>query len=348
MKTSKIVGIICWSLVAVLLAGVLITTLLGGNIMGNSFKLFSFSTTSYENLTTAEKVEIHTADINNLDIDWSAGYVNVVPYDGTDIVLEEKSSRPLNDNEKMTYKTEGNTLSVQYKAINNFWSFFSFDINVKSLDVKIPVKFMNNLENLKISSASADILTDNINAKTMDISTASGNLSISQCTVNIGKASTVSGNLTTADYKADVDMNISTTSGNINMNGNNQSKQAIVNTTSGNARVNITGDTIICSSVSGTTTVTGAVSNATLESVSGELTLNTLEICPKEIKMNTTSGDMDISLEKATGFTATFESVSGGFNSSYATINDGNRYIYEDGSTHISMKSISGSGSISK
>ena len=82
MKTAKIISIICWLITALILIGLAIW-FLTGNLFGfnTGFKINipSFRVGSFENLTgtfsAVGTFEAPAADVDSLDIDWTAGRV---------------------------------------------------------------------------------------------------------------------------------------------------------------------------------------------------------------------------------------------------------------------------------
>lgn len=99
MKISKIIGIVCWSLVAVLLTGVMVTAMTGGVSVFNPLNFVNFS----GNLNISYESAVPSDEITDIDIDWTSGYVNLTAYDDEGILLTEFSSKELNNDEKMSY-----------------------------------------------------------------------------------------------------------------------------------------------------------------------------------------------------------------------------------------------------
>ena len=71
------------------------------------------------------------SEINRIEIKWVSGTVNVVAYDGDDIVFDEESSRTLDEDNKMRYRIEDGKLSIQFFK-SRIFSFFN-TVNLLSL-----------------------------------------------------------------------------------------------------------------------------------------------------------------------------------------------------------------------
>lgn len=73
-----------------------------------------------------------------------------------------------------------------------------------------------------------------------------------------------------------------------------------------------------------------------------------LENTPSSLKMDTMSGDLDITLPEDCGFTATMDTMSGDFSSDFQTTISNGKYSYGNGSCRISVNAMSGDVTIRK
>lgn len=227
MKTSSIVKIICWSLVAVVLTGVL-AAVLG---MHNNWDVPIFRSFYSNNDDTGFVSNQSTADanvVNTISIDWVSGEINIVKGEGDTIQFSESSSSELNARTSMVSKVVGSELKINFTREDLGFKFKSLN---KNLTVTVP----------------KDLLE-------LDIETVSGETSVSNITVNEFEIEKVSGRLVTDNLVAQkVDFN--SVSGSTDLKGSFNSIDG--NTVSGSVEI----DSLICpnrvdiESVSGSTTL---------------------------------------------------------------------------------------------
>lgn len=168
------------------------------------------------------------------------------------------------------------------------------------------------------------------------------NLNLKDITVN-----TVSADVNVGNLSADA-VTLGTTSGDIQAN-NVLSDNMKAETTSGD--INLTGscNTLKISSISGDAKFSGtAKKSISSESVSGDINM-LMDFCPKDnIYLKTVSGDSTLSMPENNGFTVNKSTVSGNITLGFPTTQNGNTYIYKDGSLNINTESVSGDISINK
>lgn len=215
---------------------------------------------------------ISDASIDSLDIEWVSGKVTVVPYDGDDIVIKEKSKGKIDEEHCLRYRINGSTLEINYfrtSAEINFSGSMNFS---KHLEVKVPRQLADSLDELSFDAVSADLNIRDLRIADLDVATTSGNLS--------GKGI--------------------------------EAKYVNMSTVSGDMKV-------------------------------------TYASCPKELNMDSTSGDCTVSLPRGSGVTAELDSVSGDFFSEFSTrfIED-EVYVIGDGDCEFTMGTVSGDFSINK
>lgn len=100
-------------------------------------------------------------------------------------------------------------------------------------------------------------------------------------------------------------------------------------------------DELSMDSTSGNVEYRGSLDRASCDTMSGNMTL-VLESAPKEIDMDSMSGDLILTLPEIPGFSATIDSMSGTISSEYPTTVSGNKHIYGNGSCHIDADTMSG------
>lgn len=192
MKASAVIRIIIWSLVALILTGVLVAGIAFRGVWGSSGD-FSIGVTGnvYSGDYNIGGGSI-TEPINAVEVDWVSGKIEISVYDGE---TTEISENEISDEDyKLRYRVENGRLTVHSEK-----SGFSFGIisrPKKELTIKIPRVYGENLKEIKISSTSADI---NLNGLTVsesaDIDTVSGRVTAENLNTASLECDTVSGDV---------------------------------------------------------------------------------------------------------------------------------------------------------
>ncbi|MGN0523772.1 MAG: DUF4097 family beta strand repeat-containing protein [Eubacterium sp.] len=117
-------------------------------------------------------VDIATDNVENIDVEWVSGNIDVQYYDGDTIYIEESAK---NDRHPMTYKVEGRTLYICEFGSNVSTAFSSK--SKKDLTIKIPNDFKTN--ELSLDIVSADVTVSNLNTRDLELNAVSGNAHIS-------------------------------------------------------------------------------------------------------------------------------------------------------------------------
>ncbi|GHU81442.1 hypothetical protein AGMMS50284_1250 [Clostridia bacterium] len=324
MKTSKIVAIICWSLVSLLFVSVLVTGILGGSVFGSfSFEEFANWGNS-DNFTVSKEYSVPVGNIDSIDVGWTSGYVDIKPYDGKEIIFTEKSKKELKDKDRLTYNTGsgGKTLTIKFREHPLSFQFFSFGGGVsKGLEVWIPKELSEKLSTLKINCVSADLTVSDVNAVNEDLTTVSGDISLEKITGDKIKLSSTSGDVKLKNVTAKNTFNVHTVSGEIDGDAETSS----LNT-----------DT-----VSGDTNVTGKFSEITAHSVSGYCIFES-SVCPRTVEIETVSGDATLKIPENDGFDANFSTVSGDLNCNFAALVEKKHVLYKTGVNKFNFHSVSG------
>lgn len=162
------------------------------------------------------------------------------------------------------------------------------------------------LESFSIDTASANIDAAGIGAQSIGIEAVSGQVSVLDATCNKMDIEMVSGSL---------------------------------------IGTNITANVLNTENVSGKTTVSGKISSADMESVSGTITLDASEGL-KSADLASVSGSLTVVLWEDQGFSASYSSVSGRFHSDFAVVFQNNFATYKDGGAMIKLETVSGSMNI--
>jgi len=319
VKTGTVVAIVCWSVVALLLIGILVSALTGGWFKGFGFNIIDFGTGEY---SVMGKYEVDAADVDTIEINWTSGRAEIEPYSGEKITFEESARRELEDQYKLAYELSGSTLKIRYIK-----SVISWNVPSKRLAVKVPQELAKKLSGFTVDSTSADVTVTGLTAQKARLHTVSGEADATQCDFGELRLESTSGDLQTENLTVEK-AEASSTSGEINLSGRFTEIKA--NTTSGDVRANVKG-----------------MKYFTGGSVSGKLEVES-DTFPQQVEMSTTSGNVSLTIPEGEGFTANFSSVSGKLRCDFPVVNQGDESIYNNGAVKIKMNTVSGDGHIIK
>ena len=270
-----VVTIVCWSISAVAILGLVFWILAGTTVIsGNGWSWSRNIGIGWESLTGPYEVEgIHFVKTDGLDsmrIDWVAGEVTVNPYDGADIQITELAQRALLDDERLQFNISGSMLTVEYQ---------NQSINLrrmpqKKLEVLVPQALAESFDRLTVGSTSGRIHVSDINAATLGTSSVSGAAELSNITAQSLEVRTTSGTIMIDSVYAD---------------------GIKIGSVSGTIRASNSGANILdCSTTSGTHNLSGSFYSANLSSVSGRIMLEN-SVSGADVKANSTSGSIDLS-----------------------------------------------------
>ena len=100
--------------------------------------------------------------------------------------------------------------------------------------------------------------------------------------------------------------------------------------------------TLTADSTSGSLRFTGEAETITADTTSGSVRLTPSVGILREIRVESISGDVTVTLPATAGFSASLDSMSGRFSGEFdARLTDG-EYVYGDGKIHISVETNSG------
>lgn len=193
-----------------------------------------------------------TADgIQNLSVDWLAGNITIESYDGNEIVLEERSSAPLNQDNSLDYTLDENELEISYCSPKVGFYFGNAGLDLrKDLVIRIPASL--SLNEISVQSASSDISVQGLTAQGLETDTVSGALSLTQATLGQLSFDSTSGNITLTDVSVqELDMNAVT--GNLTGTLTTCPQKLSFDTTSGDIALSLPSDSQFCVSMDSAT-----------------------------------------------------------------------------------------------
>ncbi len=231
-KTGALVRLICFSLLALILTGIMIAGIKNEDFSFNlNFGLFSSNSYKNADKYTAGNIEITPTKegLQELNISWIEGDVTVIPYNGNTISVYETADGTISKADSVhTYYHDG-ILDIQYCESKSWTLGFSDRATNKQLKLQIPsdlcnkIKTLNgdfvsanaNFTDIKVSSLTFDSVSGDVNyhgeANEIKRDSVSGNASIT--TLNIPSkisTDTVSGDITLflpadAEFEAELD-----------------------------------------------------------------------------------------------------------------------------------------------
>lgn len=216
MRKSARNRIIIWSIVSVLLIGLLTVGIIGiKNYGALNFKLFSFSNDDLDKMSTGN-AEFDKNEIKSIDINWTSGTVEIKNGNTDKVEISENVSYDENSDNAMRWSLDDGKLKI-YDSKNAFgFHWFSFSMSPKKLTVTLPESI--SLDEFDISSASAEFTAECINADTLNIETASGTIKVDSFEGNKADINTASGTVDFTAVSAE-DVDVETVSGECTVTG---------------------------------------------------------------------------------------------------------------------------------
>lgn len=193
MKTSAIIRIILWSLVALVLVGVLLASL-----AVDAFQFLidfdSDSTYKVEDIGDGSTYRFDPDKIQELEIEWVSGSVTVQRGDVDEIIVSEPAQ---SERWRMTCSVSGSKLRVRFRE-GSFTNIFQFGfrknpVSGKNLVITVPQDW--SCRELDLSSVSAQVKLLDLAVDSFDLENVSGRV-LFQGTVQEVECDTVSGGLT--------------------------------------------------------------------------------------------------------------------------------------------------------
>ena len=303
MRASAIIRIVIWSLIALALTVVLVQGLTTGFSFGGIHLFGSFSYEDSEQYLVGSN-QINMSEISEIEINWGAGEVQIIPYEGSEVVFREQASRTLMEEDMMRFYLRDGKLSIQFCAPKKGFRIFS-NTPSKSLEVKIPYALASSLAELDVSSISAPVSIQAVSGAEMKVSSVSGAIHISDLSCWELNLETVSGGIRGENIQA-TELEMESVSGGIDISGGFQE-------VSGNS---VSGNLILRSDV--------CPRKVEAETVSGEVRLQIPENDGFIAQYHTTSGQFYSSFPTTTeknraiykngGAEFSFDTVSGSIN----------------------------------
>lgn len=161
-KSAAIVKLVAWSVVAVVLIALFALLMVGQSM--NFLPIGGFYFFGGEVYPDADSYSVgdatYKADIKELNIDWTAGDVNIITYDGEEIKIEEKGAGEKDEN-RMRTRLQGDRIDVKFIKSGKRVVASTPE---KTLNVYIPESASDGRISLTVNTASADIYVGRSNS----------------------------------------------------------------------------------------------------------------------------------------------------------------------------------------
>lgn len=327
MKKIAIFKIVMFSVISILLIGILVYGLIGKHGIFN----FGWNHFHYANASTyeiaKEEVILSNHDINEIEINWLGGNVEV-KYTEKDEISFKENFKDKNENSDylMRYLSKNNKLTIQF--CNSKWFVKKSIRDSKSLYIYLPIKFYHNI---KISSTLADInyqATKDSSCTSLDVDSVSGNIFLQNLSITNLKINNVSGGINLSNIDCGQEIEIDTVSGAINL-------------------TDVKASSLDLDCVSSRINILGIIDNINVDGVSNNVTLTMYE-APKRLDSESVSGSFKLIIPENDGFIATLDSVSGNINSNFEVNYNKKQIIYKNASLIYKFDTVSGDVSINK
>lgn len=158
MKSNAIVRIVIYSLIILLLLGILLCGLFVDLYTSNT----KAGTGEYSRVSSSFSAE----KVSKLEIDWAAGSITINTADTDTITISESGS--YDEKYSMVYNIEGHTLSIDYSKSTHVIGFGS--LPEKDLVITVPTDWL--CESLEIDGAALELHVDDITVNSIELDCA--------------------------------------------------------------------------------------------------------------------------------------------------------------------------------
>ena len=255
-----------------------------------------------------------TGPVQNLDIGWASGTINIAYHKENTVTLTETAKKPISSDMRMCWWLDGDTLRVRYAKPK----IYMISTQSKELTVTLPENTV--FSSVLIDGASGTVNIPALNADELTLDVTSGDIyaAVNARKIHIG---TTSGHMELiADNTEEI--NASSTSGDVFITADHADYVA-ADTTSG---------VIDC--------LIGEAEKISADSTSGSVRVDTGKA--GELDIESTSGDVTLSVPEDFGFTAKIDTTSGKIEYELPLAKQGNSYVNGDGSANVDLSATSG------
>lgn len=186
MKANAIVRIVIWSLVLVILLGVL-----GAGLLFRTMRSHSDSDEHFGNLSSGS-FSLDPSDVREIHIEWAAGNIVIEPAAVDSIQISE--SAPGHSVDSMVWKLDKCKLSIRSsEKITVAFGINQIQNYSKDLTILVPMNW--ECASLEIDAASAAVSVKNLVIRNVDFDGASGTCNFDNCDIDTLDVDTASGDI---------------------------------------------------------------------------------------------------------------------------------------------------------
>ena len=200
MKNNAITRIVLWSIVIVVLLGIMCCLMFGTPWSRRSGATESALVTAPDETMVSgwsatvddAKYSVSTDVVQKISIEWVSGDILIQPGDVEEITFHEDN---VNDEKyALVWKCRNNELDIRFCA-ENVSSFFGINTVTLSKDLTIVVPRDWVCDSLEVDAASATLEVNDMTIREVDLDTASGTCEFENCTVDEIDIDTASGDI---------------------------------------------------------------------------------------------------------------------------------------------------------
>lgn len=185
---GSVARIVIWSVVLVILVGVLVFGLLFNgewSLQGISVGRYHYDDDGYSvgSVSTREIV-------TDMEVFWPAGEISIVPSDTDEVVITEEFDG--DDDLRLRWCVENGVLQIKYRSPVKFGNTSAPS---KKLTIAIPEEMLSSMRNVDLELVSADLSIVGMSANEVDIVTVSGTVDVQCGVIDSLNVETVDGNV---------------------------------------------------------------------------------------------------------------------------------------------------------
>lgn len=251
-KKFKIAMIVMWSVIAIVLAALLIFGMTTGIGTHNMFRIGRF------NMGPSKVQKQETATLDSCDkirLDFSSSDILVKATDDNELKVIQRGNGDFKDDEKFTISNDNNTVTIQQGRSRVGFFIFGFGNTGSEIELDIPKSYAKdldietssgdvtfdsdmNLNSLKCTLSSGDLeCRNNITANEISLDSASGDIDMDNLNCSKYDVSDSSGDITIKALSGSG--RIEATSGDININYSDIGDYSDISVSSGDIHINV-------------------------------------------------------------------------------------------------------------
>ena len=290
------------------------------------------------------KEENNQQDISVIHLNWLSGDVQVKKSSNNQIRIVQKGSQDYPQEQLFSTKIDGDTLYIEDTrgyGINMFG--FQKQENT-DLVLYLPEK---EYQQLNGNFVSANVTVDTCNTDHLYLKTISGTIFVEKGKCDSIELNTTSGDISVNHIKTDESLKMVSVSGAVIATESKVENDTYAYSASGNININdLHTKNMKCETISSSIQTEGIFDNVTFSTTYGLVECTANEPL-NQLTVTTVSGDFHGMIPKENGFTATYHTVSGTFESEFETIQDNHMFIYGDKNGMFEFNTSSGSVTLS-